>query len=232
MGSTGLVNKPASNTDKYTNFNNQQGASKWFANDSLSNYNEWENGLSTDEKVAIQSYTGSGYDSMNKNLYTTQWDDLDSYSKNKLSNLYNALSKFELKHGINVTRQSDFQIFGAKKNTKMSVDDVKKFLTKTNGVLQNDGFLSASADDQGRSIEGSGLVLHFQIPPSVGAGAYVAHLSSLGVYENEYLINNNAVFKFDPNSVYSDGVKIHVTGAWLGQAKKQSFDKSKGKKKK
>ena len=122
-------------------------------------------------------------------------------------------------------------LFGAEAGEKMTVSQIKNLLAKSNGVLQNDGFLSSGADDHGVAIQGSGLVLHFKIPPSKGAGAYVAHLSSLGTLENEYLINNNAVFKFDPNSVHSQGGKIHVTGEWLGQAKKQSFDKGKGKKK-
>ena len=232
MGSTGLVNKPASNTDKYTDFNSTAGANKWFANEDLSNLKDWLQNLSKDEKNAIGSYTASGYTGMNNTLYTKLWDNMDEYDKNKLSNLYNALSKFELKHGINVTRQADFQIFGASFGEKMTVDQVKQFLSKSNGVLQNDGFLSAGADSHGVSVAGEGLVLHFKIPPSVGAGAYVAPISSMGMSENEYLINNNAVFKFDPDSVQQIGNKIHVNGEWLGQAKKQSFDKSKGKKKK
>lgn len=220
-GGSGLVNEPTGEAEKYTDFKNGSGADKWFNNEKLSNFKEWYAGLTSDERQAIDSYTGSGY-GVNKDLYSTPWDDMDQYDKQFVSDLYGALNKFELKHGIGITRQSDFQIFGASKGQQMSVEQVKDFLGQSGGIVQSDGFLSAGADDHGAAIAGSGVVLHFKIPPSKGAVGYIAPMGVPG--ENEVLINNNGVFKADMNSIKQKGSKVHVDMYWLGQAQMQTID--------
>ena len=220
--SSGLVNSPTAEVDKYTVFKNN-GANKWFANENDSNMTEWIDSLSGGEQAAISHYTGFGYTQMNKSLYNKPWDELGDYDKHELSNLYNALNRFDLKKGISVTRQADFQIFGMDKGDHMTVNQVKDFLKQTGGVLQNNGFLSFGANEHGVAIAGSGLVIHLQVPPSKGAGAYVGTISE-HKGEQEYLLNNNALMKFDPNSVKSVGGKIHVTAQWIGQAKMQTID--------
>lgn len=232
MGSIGKTNSgPAmvntatvTGNEKYTDFGNGNGAEKWFANTDLSNYTSWHTNLLTSgEKQSIVKYTGTSYVKMNQLLYTQNWDTIDAKDKTMLSNMYNGISKFELKKGINVTRQCDFQIFGVK--GLMTPDAVKQLLTSSGGVIQNNGFLSFSADNRGRSIAGSGLIIHLRIPPSTGAGAYVKAISQHGS-ENEFILNNNSVLRFDPQSVTQDGYgKIHVNADWLGQAKSQVFAK-------
>ena len=233
MGKSGYVNKPTSSAEKFTVFNSYEGSQKWFNNPDLSNSSTWPGELTPEEKQAVGSYTGTGYGTVNSELYNVPWEEMSSKQKEKAANIYNALNKFELKKGITVTRQSDFQIFGASEYSKMTVDEVKNYLSGTKGIVQNDGFLSTSANNKGAAIEGSGLVVTYHIPPSKGAGAYVNPIShNAGSYENEFLINNNAVFKFDVNSIHmgSDG-KIHATAEWLGQAKNQSLIKKSKKKK-
>lgn len=220
-----LVNQPSAEAEKYTEFDDHGGADKWFANEKLSNFSEWRTGLSDAEYKALKSYTGGGYSSMNSSLYGIPWDEMSATQKAKMAALYDAISRFELKKGINVTRKADFQIFGAKDTySQMTVDQIKDFLKQTNGVVQNDGFMSFSADPRGRGINGNSVVIHLRIPPSKGAGAYVNPISS-NMGEMEYVLNTNAVLKFDTNSVEkkSDG-KIHVTADWLGQAQMQTID--------
>lgn len=222
-----LVNEPTADTDKYTIFDSYEGSQKWFNNPKLSNSADWQSLLTSEELHAVKEYTGSDYDYINSALYTKEWKDMSDSQKELASNIYNALNKFELKHGITVTRQSDFQIFGAGYGKKMTVEQVKDFLSGTNGVVQNNGFLSAGANSHGAAIAGSGLVVEYKIPPSIGAGAYVNPISHLkGHAENEFLINNNAVLQFDMNSIHkgSDG-KVHAVAYWLGQAKDQVFKK-------
>ena len=220
--SSGLVNSPTAQAEKYTEFKNN-GADKWFANEKDSNMTEWIDGLSAGEKSAINHYTGYGYTDMNKTLYSKPWDEISAPSKKEMANLYNALSKFDLKRGINITRQTDFQIFGKEHNSNMSVNQVKKFLENNGGVLQSDGFMSFGANDHGMSLAGSGLVIHLQVPPSKGAGAYVNPISS-HKGEEEFIVNSNSVLRFDPKSVTEMGGKIHVTATWLGQSKMQTID--------
>lgn len=226
VGSTGLglVNKPTAKTDKYTEFNNQSGANKWFHNDKLSNYNEWDKSLTQDELQAISWYTGSSYDGLNSNLYTTPWKDMSDYQKEKAIALYNALNKFELKKGITTTRKTDEQALGFNYGEHPTIDQIKQQLSKTNGVVQLNGFLSSGADDHGVSVQGSSVQITFKIPPSKGAGAYVANHSNIKG-ENEFLLNNNAVVKYDLNSIKKVGGKVYITAYWLGNAKDQKFKK-------
>ena len=156
---SGLINKPSSEAEKYTVFDDKGGARKWFANKDLSNYTEWRESLTPSEEEAISKYTGNSYGTMNISLYNTPWDELSDYGKQRIMQLYDALSRFDLKHGINVTRQTDTQIFG---DYGMSMEEIVASLEKSNGYIQNDGFLSFSADPRGRSIAGSGVVLHLQ----------------------------------------------------------------------
>lgn len=238
-GGGGLVNTPVGSANvinelmqlKYTDFKDGSGADKWFANETLSNFKEWYNDLTPSERESIDWYTGSLYGPLNDNLYNTPWDEMDENIKDHAANIYNALSKFELKHAIGLTRQCDFQIFGANYGEQMSVQQVKDFLGQRNGVVQNDGFLSAGADNHGTSVDGAGLVIHFKIPPSKGA---VGFIKPLGIsHENETLINNNAVLQADMSSIHKEGSKIHVDMYWLGQAQTQTIDpKNKSSKKK
>lgn len=229
-GGLGLSNLPLGQGDNYTDFKDGSGAPKWFANEKLSNFNEWFPNLTDEQRNAIDSYTGFGY-SINADLYNTPWDDMSESDKQMAKAIYDALSGFELKHPIGLTRQTDFQMFGAGKGESMSVDEIKNFLSSQNGIVQADGFLSAGADNHGAAIAGSGVVLHFKIPESKGAVGYIEPLGVPG--ENEVLINNNSVWQADLNSVTQQGNKVHVTMYWLGQATMQTIDpKNKSSKKK
>ena len=195
-----------------------------------SNADSWANGgISGDEYDALRHYTGSGYSAMNKNLYTKDYKDMSPTIREKIQHAEKGLSKFELQKGIQVTRQADFKIFGAKSGDLMSVAQVKDYIKKngTNGVLQNDGFLSAGANNHGAAIDGWGLVLHFKVPPSIGAGAYVNPISMHeGAGENEFLFNSRSRFKFDLSSIRKDSSgRVHVTAVWVGRGKKLSHAK-------
>lgn len=234
MGSTGkakvvsgsddsLKNKPTSDTDKYTDFNSPTGAEKWFANPKLSNSEDWHNNqLTGDEEWALRNYTGSGYDKLNSELYETPWDKLDSTIKEKASNIYEALNKFELNHGISVDRATSTLPFG---KSGMTADEVREAILQ-NPVRQHNGFMSFSTDKGGHGVEKSDIVVTLKIPPSTGAGAWVKPLSGVKG-ENEFLVNSNAVIRYDPKSVTEKYGKIYVTGYWLGQGSDQVFDNKK-----
>ena len=210
---------PDLNYDKFTDFG-QGGTNgdKWFDNPKLSNAKDWrENQLTPAEKSAIDDYTGVGYH-VNDYLYTKPFEDMSIHYQGLTNRLEDALNKFSLNKGINTTRQTDFKVFkGAH-----TIDGIKNFLAKNGGFVQHNGFVSSGADNHGVSIAGSGLVIHYKVPPSDGAGAYVRQLGMGG--ENEYLFNRNAIFHYDANSLYkgSDG-KIHVTAIWVGRNSKQVF---------
>lgn len=134
------------------------------------------------------------------------------------------IDKFVLTKGIQVTRQCDFKIFGAASGEKMSVAQIKDFIKKNagaDGTLENKGFLSFGANNHGAAIDGSGLVIHAKVPPSIGAGAYVNPISHLsGAAENEFLFNAYSRFKFDLSSIRKDSSgKIHINAVWKGRGR-------------
>ena len=195
-----------------------------------SNSDTWSNGeLSGAEYDAIRHYTGSAYTSINKNMYNTPYDQMSSSMKETVDNMQSGLNKFVLDKGIQVTRQADFKIFGAKSGESMTVQQIKDYIKANadpkDGTLQQNGFLSAGANNHGADIDGSGLVIHFNVPKSVGAGAYVNPISMhSGSGENEFLFNCYSRFKFDTGSIRKDSYgRIHITATWKGRGKKQSF---------
>ena len=215
-----MVNTPVSDADKFSVLT-ANGEDKWFANPKLSNYEEWIAGLTAAEKSIIYYYTGSGYDNLNDELYTTPWDLMYESDKLKAATLYEALNKFELHHGLTVMRQCDSRVFGVAPGA--SADKIVEQLKQSNGVVQANGFMSTGASGSGTSVDSSGVVLKIEVPPSKGAGAYI---KSMGIgHEHEFLMNSNGVYKVDVNSVHkgSDG-KVHATMRWIGQAKIQTID--------
>ena len=195
-----------------------------------SNSLTWSHGeINGEEYDALKWYTGMGYLSINKNMYTVPYNDMPASMQQTVDNMEKGLNKFVLTKGIQVTRQCDFKVFGAKSGEKMTMQQIRDYINKNgiNGVLQTDGFLSAGANNHGAAIEGSGLVIHYKVPPSIGAGAYVNPISAhSGANENEFLFNNKALFKYDTNSMYVDGSgKNHINAMWKGRKRKQSFVK-------
>ena len=194
----------------------------WNEHSDISNAKEWGDNLTPDEKNAVQYWVSSGYYKLSE-LYKTEWDSLPEDKKQKAINLYNALNKFELKKGITVNRATDFKIFGG---GNMTAEQLRNFLKNdaNGGVLQSDGFMAFSTLKNGVDVESGKVVIHLNVPPNKGYGAYVSNVG-MNTGEREYLVNNNAVLKFDPNSVYeaSNG-QIHVNAKMLGNAKMQTID--------
>lgn len=193
----------------------------------VSNSKTWDTSLSDSEYNAVKYYTGSGYNSINGALYSTPFNQMSESKQETVQNLEAAINKFELYEGITVTRASDFKLFGAGNGETMTMAQIKDVLAQNNNKLVLNGFLSTGANMNGAEIDGSGLVVHYKVPPSIGAGAYVNPISShKGSWENEFLFNWKSVMKYDPNSMYEDKHgNIHITAVWMGQAKKQSFKK-------
>lgn len=216
-------------TTRFTDFGagwDAVNASTQFYNDH-SNFNQWfHGGLSGDEYDALKAYTGEGYNSyhtVNGALYTQDYKDMSPSTQQAVDNIVNGLSKFQLDRGIQVTRQCDFKIFGAQSGEKMTVSEIKAFIKShadKNGDLLNKGVLSFGSNNHGAAIDGSGLVIHAKVPPSIGAGAYINPLSyASGGGENEWLFNAYSKFRFDLSSIKVINGKIHINALWTGREK-------------
>ena len=202
-----------------------QAADWWREHDELSNTGSWEDDLSDDQRNAVETYAGSGYWDVAE-LYETEWDNMTDYQKKLVSNIYEALNKFELKKPITVNRMTSFKIFGKQfSSDTMTADEVKDYLrdNTSGGLLQNDGFMSFSTLSNGVNVAGSGLVIHLDVPKNTGAGAYISGIG--GNYsEREYLVNTNSIMKFDIDSVRQVGSQVHVNAKLVGRAKMQTID--------
>ena len=236
MGSTGSSSGSNLMNKEYQDMGNltQSEIMEWLRNNT--NIAEWSTDrLTTGELNAIQDYTGSAYAKINDNQYTVPWEEMDEYYKDKIAKIHNGLSKSEVNKPLVVHRACDFQILGDEYKYRdvygdnaITADEIKEGLRKmNNGVIQNDGFMSFSTDRNGHGLEGHGLIIDLHIPESTGAGAYVNHISYHDE-EHEFLVNNNAVLKFDINSVKPVDPKYPQKGYtvdayWLGQAQAQTI---------
>lgn len=197
-------------------------AIKWFNENS--NAQEWWANLSGAERNEVERFTGSGFVSVNGQQYGVAWEDMDDSYRERIVNLYNALDKFQLKVPITVNRACDFKIFGS--DDRMTMAEVKAFLEKSGGYVQNNGFMSFSTRADGVEVDGSGVVLKVTFPTVRGAGAYVAEHSN-HKHESEWIANNNGVYRFYPEKMYKNAEgSIVVPGEWVGQAKAQTISKT------
>ena len=195
---------------------------EWFNQNS--NLSDWNNNLSREQYDAIRDYVGQGYREINGRQYKVPWEDMSGEWKTKISNLYNAINTFDLDEGITVDRACNFQVFGAKEGETLSVKQIKDFLKQSDGFMQNDGFMSFSTREDGVIVKKNyGVVIKLRVPPSVGAGAYIAPVSPMPS-ESEFLLNNNSVLKYDIGSVRKrkDGI-IEVTADWVGRSSAQTI---------
>ena len=218
MGAVGSNSSfPSYDYEKATNFDsNFSSTNKWFNNEKLSNYGEWANGLTSDEKKAINSFTGTGYSNHFKELYDKDWSEMTDYEKQMASSLYDAINKFELKKPINVYRYADSKLFGEQGMTLKQLQELE------GQIVHSNGFMSTAAADKGKPVQSSAVHMKITIPKSVGAGAWVANQSSVGTGEKEFLLNNNGFFRIGKVTLGSDHKPL-IEMKWIGQSKDQIF---------
>ena len=225
----GAVGKGSNGTETFIGFDGKDDDGKhlkwWVESKDVSNLDEWDDNLTDAEKSAIFGWVLSDYAAF-QSLYNEEWDNLPDWQKKKIAALYEALNKFELKKGITVNRATDFQIFDGYKG-KMTEQQVRDFLMNETdgGLVQSNGFMSFSTRPNGVPVTKSSLVIHLNVPPNKGLGAYISTpQSGDNLDEREYLTNTNSVLKFDPKSVRTENGKIHVNARLVGRAQMQTID--------
>lgn len=170
---------------------------------------KWYNGLSSSEKNAVTTYTGSGYTSMNLFLrdpkaYSKKYPKgFDVDTNKKVNDLTSALNKTSTKEDVVVHRG----IGGALKsilghdNVEDSVMKTREYRESLKGMrFTEKGFFSSggsTADAWG------GVKLHAYVPKG-SKGAYVDPVSSY-VGEHEFLLQRNSSFKINDVIAKDDG---------------------------
>ena len=155
---------------------------------------DWLDKLTDEERRAVQTYTGSAYESMNKYLrgqsgYTGYEQEIKDCAK--------ALSKASLPKDTYVTRGSDYNMLDAL-GVKYSADDKSKIIGQ---VVTDKGFTSTSIDPN------SGFDKDIQYVIKVPKGSQAMYVSSISAYssEQELLINKGAKFEIKDVEFGSDG---------------------------
>ena len=112
-------------------------------------------------------------------------------------------------------------MLGFKQGEKLTKQKIIDKLQESYGYIQYPAFMSSGADDEGMAYNTLGdVMVHIQVPPSKGAGAYIADpRTSQYVSENEFVFARNSVLKYDLNSLkYSSGI-WEINARWIGTVK-------------
>lgn len=203
-----------SNVDRAT-----KQALKFFKNDENSNFVDWEESLDWNQRGSIAQYTEDegSYTYINKDLNTIGYSKLDNITKKEVDDIDSAIASFGLYQRIQTTRQADFRMLGFDKTDKPSRSKIISKLEQSFGYMDFKAYLSSSCDEVGRTVNAHGVTVHIQVPPSIGAGAYINHkrLSHIGS-ENEFLFARNSVLKYDINSLAVKAGVFHINAEWIG----------------
>lgn len=186
-----------------------------------SNFNDWKKGLNEPEKEAIANFTGSGYITMNKELYSDfkDFNELSGYTKQHSYQLQKALNNFELNEPILVKRATSTSYLLKPGETVESLEGKTKIF---------DGFMSSSAANE-PAFDDS-IYLNISVPSGKGIGAWVGSMSE-HPGETEFLFNAGSALKFGKPYKVGSGWGQHweVDVEYVGKSSKVPL---KGKKKK
>ena len=109
------------------------------------------------------------------------FDDEENYFLEMTRNIESAISKFDLRGNIIVYRRADISL-------------LKYFekILKSDGIFQDDGFISTTTLKIGSSDEEIEMII--TVPKGLGYGAYIAPMSDFPE-ECEFLLNRGTLFK-------------------------------------
>lgn len=191
---------------------------KYMDDDNNSNAWLWRNELSKEQQNAFARYTGTDdvYD-INSALYKGKKDSLSQSQKDVINNLDSAINDFTLYKGIMTTRQADARMFGFKKGENPSKQQILDKLQETYGHMQFPAYLSSGVDDEGVPVNAFGVMVHIQVPPSKGAGAYISKEIHAHSEENEFLFARNTVIKYDLNSLKNKNGIWEINARYVGK---------------
>ena len=156
--------------------------------------NKWN--LNPREKRAIDEYTS---DSKPINDYLRGKTRHNERNDKIISDLDNAIKRFELKNNLKVYRASDDSLIKDK-----NVGDV----VQDNAFLSTTPFKNSLADYRakwGGNYKPYTYIIN--IPKGAGRGAYLPYYSHFGFTENEFLLNRNNKYKIsniDKDKIYLD----------------------------
>lgn len=165
--------------------------------------------LSEKEQAAITSYTGAGYEKINKYLRgEIRKEETPIWATKEIPEIKSAISKSELKVATIFHRGSSPALLGG----VSTVEGIRK-LAKQGKIVTDFGFTSASAVD-GHHFKHHQIIYHIKTNPGDGIGIYVGAKSWLD--EREYIFGAGSSYLVKGAYMGSDG-KVHCNLEYVGR---------------
>ena len=152
-------------------------------------YDVWENEITTGEKENVYDYTGSAYEWMNESLRKDEVGYLSDSERMKLENVAAAISKFELKRGITVYRNSTEHLIGGYTTPEQINQNLK------GAIVQDKGYMSTTPLKSKTNGFFGEIRYEIKVPKGKGRGAWVNPISHYKNNEWEFLIQRGTRFR-------------------------------------
>ena len=151
-------------------------------------YGSWENGLTSEESMAIGSYSGDTFSGINGLLrkqmtekMVKAWDATERTGiRDMIGNIDSAIGKFELKDPIRVYRTCERDVLDALR-------------AKPGAIFRDNAFVSTSA--LSKKVASGNVVMEIDVPPGKGHGAWINPLSGAMDEEYEFLLPRGSEFR-------------------------------------
>ncbi|MCD8209163.1 MAG: hypothetical protein LUD72_14590, partial [Bacteroidales bacterium] len=166
-------------------------------------YGQWQANLTGDQESAIGRYTGDDYSAINGVLrgemtenQVQRWDASGGLTTmEKIDDITDAISKFQLKDNITVYRTCE--------------EDVFRNLQKQIGsIFIDDGFTSTSVLDT--PVASGNVKMVIDVPAGIGNGAWISPLSG-SPDEYEFLLQRGTQYRIDSIQETDGDIQIHMT---------------------
>lgn len=156
----------------------------------------WASSLSSEQYAALNAYTGSAYENINKTLRGLG-SSFDSGNKEKAILIHQALSACSIPVDCTVYRGASNQALGSLQN----VPDTQL----VGAFISDKGFMSTSLNLKDSFIDDIKLVISV---PAGAKGSYVGYLSQFGHEESEVLFDIGAVMRITRVDRDNNGKRI------------------------
>lgn len=151
-------------------------------------YGSWESGLTSEESMAIGSYSGDTFSGINGLLrkqmtekMVKAWDATERTGiRDMIGDIDSAISKFELKDPIRVYRTCERDVLDALR-------------AEPGAIFRDNAFVSTSA--LSKKVASGNVVMEINVPPGKGHGAWINPLSGAMDEEYEFLLPRGSEFR-------------------------------------
>lgn len=180
--------KPEEKPIEYKTFNNGDDVNEFFYNQD--SYKKWANGLTQDQKEAIEEYTGDLYSVVNDKLRGF-YDTDDKMIQDAINQLGNSIHNFELKNNIQVYRGIDANALDG----FMRENKINNYNDAIGKIYNDKGFMSTTPIKNLEYFKEKDVQFVINIPKGKGRGAYINDLSLKKDEEYEFLLQKDSKLK-------------------------------------